>query len=264
MNSAAEDWGPGAFEDPDTGHLALYFNSNRLGGPGGHDVYTSILGRDGTFGPAVLVPELSSSASDTFLTVRPSGREIFLTSNREGGLGGNDLWVASRANPTALWSTPVNLGPSVNSTANDLRAAIPYNRNTLIFFSNRDGGAGGNDLYITTRTPGMRPNIASGGVVNAATYASGTLTRNMIISIFGSDLATVTTAGELTAGSYPTSLFGTRVTFGSSDAQLLYISPLQINAVVPSGPPAGSTNVTVTVDGATSSPQTVTIGAGGL
>ena len=137
---------------------------------------------------------------------------------------------------------------------------MPLAQNILIFHSNRPGGQGGTDLYITNRSrvaaPG--PSINVGGIVNATTYTTGPLTPNMIISIFGTNLATVAAPGEVVRGSYPTTLFGTKVTFGTNDAQLLYVSPLQINAVVPSGI-AGDMDVFVTVDGALSPPQPVSI-----
>jgi alpha/beta hydrolase family protein/IPT/TIG domain-containing protein len=107
------------------------------------------------------------------------------------------------------------------------------------------------------------PAIATGGVVNAATYAAGPLASNTIVSIFGTNLATVTALRPQTGGGYPTNLFGTKVTFGLLDAQLLYISPLQINAVVPAGLAPGNSNVTVTVYGTASRAQPVTIAAAG-
>jgi hypothetical protein len=151
------------------------------------------------------------------------------------------------------------MGPSINSPGGDSNPAIPFSRTSLIFHSNRPGGFGANDLYQITRTTGTGPAINGGGVVNASTYIAGPLAPNSLVSVFGTNLATVTAAGQLTAGRYPTSLFGSKVTFGATDAQLLYISPAQINAVVPSGLAAGTTSVTVTVDNATSPAQAVTI-----
>jgi WD40 repeat protein/IPT/TIG domain-containing protein len=265
VNSPSGEATPASFEDPNTGDFILYFLSTRPGGPGGQDIYSSVMQNDGTFGPAVLVPELSSIDNDYYAIPRQDGLEMYLTSNRNGTLGGDDLWISTRPNTSAAWSTPVNLGPAINSTANDGDSALPFNRRSLIFFSNRPGGSGGYDLYEIKRAKltGPGPAISAGGVVNAATYASGPLAPNSFVSIFGTNLATVTAAGQLAVGRYPTSLFGTKVTVGSTDAQLLYISPLQINAVVPSGLAAGSTSVTVSVDGATSAPQPVTITASG-
>ena len=67
------------------------------------------------------------------------------------------------------WSTPVNLGPVVNSASNDFCVAISKNGLALIFASNRLGGVGGNDLYMSKRaslndpweTPVLVPNVNS-------------------------------------------------------------------------------------------------------
>jgi Tol biopolymer transport system component len=50
-----------------------------------------------------------------------------------------------------IWDNAVNLGPNVNSTANDLGACISADGLTLYFSSNRTGGLGGYDLWCTTR-----------------------------------------------------------------------------------------------------------------
>ena len=58
VNSASIDAGPSYFENDEVGVPQLYFNSNRLGGPG--SIYVSEQAADGSFGPAVLVLELSA------------------------------------------------------------------------------------------------------------------------------------------------------------------------------------------------------------
>ena len=151
LNTTFDEFGPWAFEVEGTDTLSFYFGSNRPGGLGGYDIYNSTVAEDGTFSPPVLVPELSSPLSDTFPVARKDGLELFLTSNRTGTLGGLDLWVARRENTSDPWSTPVNVG-SLNSTANDQRAALSWDGMTIIFFSNRSGGFGNADLYESTRT----------------------------------------------------------------------------------------------------------------
>jgi uncharacterized protein (TIGR03437 family) len=82
---------------------------------------------------------------------------------------------------------------------------------------------------------------------------------NTIVSIFGTNLATATAPGQSPAAGYPTNLFGTKVSFGFYDAPLLYVSPSQINAVVPANLTPGNASLSVTVHGATSRPELVTI-----
>lgn len=153
LNTPFDEFGPTGYEDEDTDDLVLYFTSNRPGGPGGADIYTSRTAGDGTLLPPTLVPELSSSADDLFANVRKDGRELFLSSNRGGTIGSFDFWVARRRRTSKPWSVPENLGPVVNSTMFEQRPAISRNALTLIFTSNRpDGNFGNFDLYETTRT----------------------------------------------------------------------------------------------------------------
>jgi hypothetical protein len=260
VNSTATELFPGAFED-ENGDFILYFASNRAGGLGGQDIYGSVLQANGTFGSAVLIPELSSPAGDLSPTPRRDGLELFLTSDRPGTLGMNDLWISTRPNSSSIWSVPVNLGAMINTAANELAPALPSNGSRLLFHSNRAGGQGGADLYESGRTRLPGPAISPNGVVNAITYAAEPLAPNSLISIFGTNLATGTALGQTVGGRLTTNLSGTRVSFnfhgGRVEAPLLYVSPFQINAQVPPGLPSSGVTVTVTVDDATSAPQAV-------
>jgi hypothetical protein len=154
VNSASFDAGASYFANDQGGVPALFFTSNRAGGlgsPGTFDIYVSQLWPVGSFGPATLVPELSSAASDQRPSVRFDGLEVFLYSNRPGSLG-NDLWASTRETVFDPWSPPVNLGATVNSAVDDQQPHIAADRQTLFFASNRPGSFGGLDLYVTTRT----------------------------------------------------------------------------------------------------------------
>ena len=151
VNSPVADNGPTIFEDDATGITTLYFNSPRPGGLGGVDIYASTLQADGTFGPGVNVSELNSPLNDDRLAIRRDGLEIFVSTNRPGGVGGQDIWVATRATTLDPWSPPVPLGPVVNSPYDDGSPALSFDGTDLYFYSERPGGFGGRDLYVTTR-----------------------------------------------------------------------------------------------------------------
>jgi Tol biopolymer transport system component len=151
VNSPFNDQGAGYFANDEGGAPLLFFGSDRPGGPGSNDIYVSQLLPDDSFGPASLVAELSSPAGDFRPSVRFDGLEVFFFSNRPGSLG-NDLWTATRETVFDFWSNVENLGPVVNSSANDIHPYIAPDRRTLYFASNRAGGFGGQDLYFTTRT----------------------------------------------------------------------------------------------------------------
>ena len=156
INSPEDETAATYFEDEETGTISLYFASNRPGGLVGAQVniWVSTLGDDGSFGPAVLVRELSSPYRDTRTAIRRDGLEFFLTSTRPNGrIGKNDIWVSTRDSTLDPWSTPVNLGPTVNYPGYVTGApALSWDGTTLYFYSDRPGGSGGRDLYVATRT----------------------------------------------------------------------------------------------------------------
>lgn len=144
INSAGDEFSPSMTD------TELYFSSTRTGGLGGGDIYVSPF--DGvSFGAPVQAAGLNSTVNDFRPNVRRDGLEIFFDSNRSGGLGGLDLWTSTRASTSDSWSTPTNLGSGINSSVNDLRASLSWNGTTLYFGSNRAGGEGSLDLYVTTR-----------------------------------------------------------------------------------------------------------------
>ncbi len=158
INSSAQDNAPNVFEDDEAGITTLFFTSPRLGGVGSWDIYASMLRGDGSFGSPALVPELSTLYEDLRTAIRRDGLEMLLYSDRPG-IGSYDLWVSIRETTRDAWSTPVNLGPIVNTDAQDRGPALSWDATTLYFNSNRPGGFGGQDIYATTRTRVVgRPN----------------------------------------------------------------------------------------------------------
>ena len=153
INSTADDNAPSYFQNDELDVAQLYFVSTRPGGFGGQDIYLSNQTLDGSFGPAVLVSDLSTSSTDSRPSIRHDGLEIIFQSNRSGSLGtALDLWVATRDSVLDGWSTPVNLGSPINTVSIENNANLSSDRLTLFFSSDRSGGSGGLDLYVMTRT----------------------------------------------------------------------------------------------------------------
>ena len=75
--------------------------------------------------------------------------KLFFASERRGGIGGKDLWIAERENTSEKFGRPRNLGVIINTEGDEL---YPYMRNdsTLYFASNGHGGMGGLDIFVTT------------------------------------------------------------------------------------------------------------------
>jgi len=84
----------------------------------------------------------------------PDGLSFYMASNRTGGLGGQDIWVARRASVDDPWGAPENLGTPVNSPVDDF-CPSPVRGHGLFFVSARTGGCGGPDIYFTRLKRGV-------------------------------------------------------------------------------------------------------------
>ena len=98
-------------------------------------------------------PAFNGPALDGCPNIARDDETLYMASNRPGGLGGIDIWVARRETPDDPWGAPENLGAPVNSSANDFCPTIDRNERTLFFVSNRAGGCGGADIYVTRHRP---------------------------------------------------------------------------------------------------------------
>ena len=76
---------------------------------------------------------------------------IIFASDRDGGYGGRDLWIATRKSKTDEFNRPQNIGPEINTLGDEL---FPFLRNdtVLYFSSNGHLGVGGLDIYKSTKT----------------------------------------------------------------------------------------------------------------
>jgi len=105
--------------------------------------------------PVKLGPTLNSSTDESCPSLLADDLSLFFSSfmgtPRPGGHGQGDIWVTTRATASDPWGQPENLGPSVNTWNGEVSPFIWNDGCTLFFSSNRAGGAGGWDLWMTTR-----------------------------------------------------------------------------------------------------------------
>ncbi|MCI0746487.1 MAG: immunoglobulin domain-containing protein [Verrucomicrobia subdivision 3 bacterium] len=104
-----------------------------------------------SFGVSTNLSALNSPRYDDAATLTGDGLTIFFCSDRSGGLGGLDIWLATRATVSTPWGVPVNLGASVNTASNEGDPSISSDGLSLYFFSNRTGSAGPADIWVATR-----------------------------------------------------------------------------------------------------------------
>jgi len=96
--------------------------------------------------------ELNTPSQDGCPIQSPDGLSLYIASNRPGGTGGLDIWVATRASTGAPWGAPQNLGEPVNSAADDF-CPTPVGKKGLFFVSREalPGACGQGDIYYTYR-----------------------------------------------------------------------------------------------------------------
>ena len=98
--------------------LFLYMTPEQ--GSSDNDIYVCFLTKDGTWTePKNLGKQINTPETNEMTPyLAPDGVTMYFSSNREGGLGDNDIWMAKRLDKTwQKWTTPVNLGSPIN-TAN--------------------------------------------------------------------------------------------------------------------------------------------------
>lgn len=116
---------------------------------------------------------INSVYDDQAAVLSKDEKTMYFSSNRPGSLAGSlDIWVSSRKNKNSPWHTPVNLGPTINSSGKELVRSLTSDGRLLLFQSDRTGGGFGQaDIWVITRKQvnddsGWSEPINLGGVIN--------------------------------------------------------------------------------------------------
>jgi outer membrane protein OmpA-like peptidoglycan-associated protein len=123
----------------------LYFSSNRPGGFGGMDLYYSERNGDTWGAPISLGPLVNTEGNEIFPFVDPNNR-VYFASNGHIGLGGLDIFYTTEKD-NGGWNLPANLGAPINSNRDDFGITFGGDLSWGFFTSDRDGGAGRDDIY---------------------------------------------------------------------------------------------------------------------
>lgn len=138
----------------------------------------------------------------------------------------------------------------------------------LSFGVNNDGNylddSTGFDATITLVNPNT-PTISAGGVLSASGFGGfSSISPGSFIEIYGSSLASdsrLWSGSDFNGINAPTSLDGTSATIGGQQAFINYISPGQIDVLVPSTAPTGIQPLIITAPGGVSAAYSVTVNA---
>ena len=121
--------------------------------------------------PINLGPNVNTSSDEGGSSISADGLSLYFHSTRPGGYGGYDLYVATRESTEDDWGPAVNLGPRLNSGYHETMPGISADGLTLCFGSDRAGGHGNFDLWVTkraTRNDAWGPPVNLGPSVNSS------------------------------------------------------------------------------------------------
>lgn len=141
VNTSSPEYLPGITAD---GKRLLF--TRRLGGQ--EDFFLSQRQPDGTWGEARPLHELNTPRNEGAMCISADGRTIVFTlCNEPGGVGGCDLYWSEKRQ--GKWAPPRNMGPVVNSEFWESQPALSPDGDVLYFVSNRPGGMGDMDIWMS-------------------------------------------------------------------------------------------------------------------
>jgi hypothetical protein len=98
-----------------------------------------------------LGPSINTQYSELHLAISADELSLFFASDRPGGFGGDDLWLAQRSARNGNWEPATNLGSGFNTQFTEVGPFLSLDEHQLFFASDRPDGFGSNDFYMTTR-----------------------------------------------------------------------------------------------------------------
>lgn len=119
------------------------------GGAGGWDIYESGRSAAGWSKPQSV--SFNSSANDFDPSFAPDASGVYFFSNREGGQGKDDIYFAAFDKSTGRYDAAKNLGPEINTAADEWAPVVSPDGAQLLFASDGRGGKGKHDLFIARR-----------------------------------------------------------------------------------------------------------------
>lgn len=129
VNSEAWDSQPSITADGKT----IYFTSKRDGGLGGSDIYYSTLKDRAWSTPVPMPANINTSGNEMSPFIHADGQTLYFKSDKHPGMGSYDIFVTRKQGNE--WSTPVNLGYPINTTADDGSLSISTDGRTAYYSS---------------------------------------------------------------------------------------------------------------------------------
>ena len=98
--------------------------------------------------PVEMSSRINSPDFEEGACLSPDGKTFYFSSDREGGLGGLDLYYC-KLQPDGSWSTPISMGPQINTRYDEEDPFILGDGKTFYFSSNGHNTMGGYDIFVS-------------------------------------------------------------------------------------------------------------------
>lgn len=102
--------------------------------------------------PVNLGTTINTGANEQGPQLSNDGLSLFFGSDRAGGFGAFDLWVARRTCRDCPWQAPENLGSVINTAASETGPGLSVDGHLLFYTGVRAGAPGGQDLFMSRRS----------------------------------------------------------------------------------------------------------------
>jgi Tol biopolymer transport system component len=134
------------------------------GGVGGWDIFESVKTASGWSLPQAV--QFNSTANDFDPSFAPDGAGVYFFSNRNGGLGKDDIYFAAFDARTGRYAAATNLGSQINSAGDEWAPVVSPDGSRLMFASDGRGGRGKHDLFMARRGAAGWGQVASLDALN--------------------------------------------------------------------------------------------------
>lgn len=157
----------------------MYFTSNRPGGKGGMDIYTSTLDKSNKWtAPINLGDTINTEYDDEAPFIAADGITLFFSSKGHEGMGGFDIFKSQKDTTNNKWSIPLNLQYPINSTDDDIYFSISSDGKQGFFSSVKPSGMGDVDIYAIVLDEALFKELASADSVTKKKLATITANPN--------------------------------------------------------------------------------------
>ena len=147
LNSSAKKGSASVSKD----QQSLYFAADFPGmGYGRYDIYKVTATDSGWSSPKNLGRNINTDFWESAPSISPDGKALYFCSNSPDGYGGIDIYVSYK-NEKGYWKEAENLGPNINTSADEQAPFIHADNQTLYFASNGWPGFGGSDVFVSRK-----------------------------------------------------------------------------------------------------------------